>query len=111
MAFRLVVLDERPGVRPVGIRERIRWALSKLIIWEAGDKAKTVCRNLQLCAGLEAGIEGETHTMGQRQRERAVRRRREDYTVVETEGEEEEKIGDRLRVEKKVIEEDIVVNL
>ena len=39
---------------------------------EAGDQAKTVCGSLQLCVGLEAGIEGETHTVAQRRRERNV---------------------------------------
>ena len=66
MAYRLVALDKRPGVRPVGIGETLRRALAKLIMRAAGDQAKTACGNLQLCAGLEAGIEGATHAMGQR---------------------------------------------
>ena len=65
MSFRLVVLNESPGVRPVGIGETLRRALDKLVMREAGDQAKTACGNLQLCAGLEAGIEGATHAMGQ----------------------------------------------
>ena len=32
----------------------------------AGDQAKTACGNIQLCAGLKAGIEGEAHAVGQR---------------------------------------------
>ena len=32
----------------------------------AGDQAKTACGNLQLSAGLESGIEGATHAVGQR---------------------------------------------
>ena len=61
MACRLVALDKRPGVRPVGIGETLRRALAKLVI----RTAKTVCGNLQLCAGIEAGIEGATHALGQ----------------------------------------------
>ena len=65
MDCHLVVLDKRPGVRPVGIGETLRRALAKLVMRAAGGQAKTECVNLQLCAGLEAGIEGETHAVGQ----------------------------------------------
>ena len=70
MACRLVALDKRPGVRPIGIEETLRRALDKLIMRAAGDQAKTACGNLQLFAGLEAGIEGATHAVGQRRLER-----------------------------------------
>ena len=49
----------------------------------AGDQAKTACGNLQLRAGLEAGIEGATHAVGQRRVERVLARR------VEEEGEDD----------------------
>ena len=78
MAFRLVALDKRPGVRPMGIGETLCRALEKLIMRSAGDQAKKACGNLHLCAGLEAGIEGATHIVGQRQRDRAVQRKREE---------------------------------
>ena len=64
MACRLVVLDKRPGVRPVDIGETLRRALAKLVMRAAGDQAKTSCGNLQLCAGLEVSIEGATHAVG-----------------------------------------------
>ena len=64
MECRLVALDKRPGVRPVGIGETLLWALAKLVMRSAGDQAKASCGNLQLCAGLEAGIEGATHDVG-----------------------------------------------
>ena len=48
MAFCLVALDKRPGVRPVGIGETLRWALAKLVMRAAGDQAKTACGNLQM---------------------------------------------------------------
>ena len=78
MACRLVALDKRPGVRPVGIGETLRQALAKLVMRAAGEQAKTACGNLQLCAGLEAGIEGATHTVGQRRVERVRERRVEE---------------------------------
>ena len=65
MACFLVVLDKLPGVRPVWIGETLRQDLAKLVMKAAGDQAKTECGNLQLCAGLEAGIEGDTHAVGQ----------------------------------------------
>ena len=41
-------------------------ALDKLVMRAAWDQAKTACGNLQVCEGLEAGIEGATYAMGQR---------------------------------------------
>eukprot|EP00957_Ditylum_brightwellii_P170001 12939332-Ditylum_brightwellii.AAC.1 len=58
MACRLVALDKCPGTRPVGIGE--------IFCRLAGDQAKAVCSNLQLCAGLEAGIEGAVHAVRDR---------------------------------------------
>ena len=54
----------------MGIEETLCWALAKLVTRAAGDQAKTACGDLQLCAGLEADIEGATHTVGQRRLER-----------------------------------------
>ena len=64
LAFQLVALDKKPGVRPVGIGETLCQALAKLVMRVAGDQANTACGNIQLCAGLEAGIEGATHAVG-----------------------------------------------
>ena len=64
MACHLVALDKRPGVRPVGIGETHRQALAKLVMRAAGDQEKTVCGNLQLCAGLEASMERATYAVG-----------------------------------------------
>ena len=47
------------------IGETLYQALAKLIMRAAGDQSKTACGNLQLCAGLKAGIEGATHALGQ----------------------------------------------
>ena len=54
-----------PRVRPVGIGEMLHRYLAKLVMRAAGDQAKTVCGNLQMCAGLEAVIEGATNAVGQ----------------------------------------------
>ena len=74
MACRLFLLDRRPGIRPVNIGETLRRALAKLVMRAAGEQAKTACGNLQLCAGLEAGIEGATHAVSQRRVERVSAR-------------------------------------
>ena len=83
MACRLVALDKRPRVRPVGIGKTLRRALDKLAMRATGDQAKTACGNIQLCAGLESGIEGATHAVGQRRVERVL-----DWRV-EEEGEDD----------------------
>ena len=56
MSYRLVDLDERPGVRPVGIGEKLCQALSKLVMRAAGNQAKMAYGNQQLCAGIESGM-------------------------------------------------------
>ena len=89
MACRLVALDERPGVRPVGIRETLCQALAKLVMREAGDQTKTVCVNLQLCAGLEDDIEGATHAVVQGRLERVIRIRQEGEEAGDSMEEEE----------------------
>ena len=50
----------------MGIGETLCRALDKLVMRAAGDQAQRACGNIQLCAGLESGIEGATHTVGQR---------------------------------------------
>ena len=66
----------------MGIGETLLRALAKLVMRAAGDQAKMTCGNLQLCAGLEAGIEGSTHAVGQRRLTR-VRERQEEAKKVE----------------------------
>ena len=72
----------------MGIGETLRRAPAKLIMRADGDQAKTVCGNLQLGAGLEAGIEGATHTVGQRRLERLQRKWQEGKEAEDAEEEE-----------------------
>jgi hypothetical protein len=60
---RLVALDKQPGTRPVGIGCIWLRTISKLLLLETGKEAKRACNALQLCAGLEAGIEGGLHSV------------------------------------------------
>ena len=83
MACRLVALDKTTGVRPVVIGDTLCRALAKHVMREAGDQAKTVCGNFQLCTDLKAGIEGATHAIRKRRldRVRIIRSEEEDGTA------------------------------
>ena len=59
----------------------------------AGDQEKTACGNLQLCTGLEVGIEGATHAVGQRRSARVRERREGTEKEAVAEAEEEEDRG------------------
>jgi hypothetical protein len=50
-----------PGVRPVGIGEIFRRLFAKAILLVVGREVKSASDNLNLCAGLKAGIEGGVH--------------------------------------------------
>jgi hypothetical protein len=63
MTSRLVALDKQPGVRPVGIGEIFRRLFAKSILLVVGKEATRACDNLNLCAGLKAGIEGAVHAL------------------------------------------------
>ena len=63
MACRLVALDKEPGTRPVGIGEVYRRLMAKCVLRVVGDRATRACGNLNLCAGLKAGIEGAVHAV------------------------------------------------
>ena len=78
MACRLVVMDKRPGVCPMEIGETLRRALAKLAMRTDEYQVNTAFGNFQLCAGLEAGIEGATHAVGKRRLERSRERQSEE---------------------------------
>ena len=77
--------------RRMGIVETLRRALSKLVMRAAIDQEKTACRNLQLCSGLKAGMEGTTNDVGHRWLERVRRQRSKEDEAGESEEEEEER--------------------
>ena len=73
MACRLVALNKRLAVLPVGIGQMLRQDLAKLVMRAEGYQVKTACGNLQMCAGLEVVIYGCTHVLDQRLKERTKR--------------------------------------
>ena len=69
MSCRLVALDKCPGVRPLGIGEVWRRAMAKCVLVSCGEGAKSACGSVQLCAGVEAGIEAAMHAVKSRAEE------------------------------------------
>ena len=63
MAARLVDHNEFPGVRPICIGETYRRLWAKLIIKETLQEAKQACGTLELCGGIECGIEAAFHAL------------------------------------------------
>ena len=116
MACCLVELSKWPRVLPVGIGETLRRALAKLVMRAAGEQANTACGNLQLCAGLEAGIEGATHAVGHHRIGRMREQRLEEEETEVSEEEEEEGGGvisklNKLTIDTEGTEEEAAGNL
>ena len=63
IAARLVALDKFPGVRAVGIREVCRRLIFNIVLRSGGVQAKEACGSVNLCASLDAGIEGAINTV------------------------------------------------
>ena len=53
-ACRLVALDKRPGVRPIGVGETLRRLISKAVLHVTRDDILKAVGCQQLCAGQEA---------------------------------------------------------
>jgi hypothetical protein len=58
MAGWLVAQDKCPGIQPLGIDETWQHLAANATLHSSGSDAKELCGIDQLCAGLEAGIEG-----------------------------------------------------
>ena len=80
----------------MGRLETLCRALAKLVMRTAGEQAKRECVNLQLCAGLEDGIEGATHAVRQRRVERVRARRGEEEGKEDAAAEVQEEDGEEV---------------
>jgi hypothetical protein len=63
MCRRLVALDKQPRVRPMAIGEIWHQCIAKGNLAGLGAQTKGACGSVQLCTGLEAGIEGALHAV------------------------------------------------
>ncbi len=63
MCRRLVALDKQPGVCPIAIGEIWHQCIAKSDLAGLEAQAKGACESVQLCAELEAGIEGALHAV------------------------------------------------
>ena len=61
MSGRLISLDTRHGIWPVGVGKTWRQILAKCVLLVMGVEAKEACGTEYLCSGLEARIEGGIH--------------------------------------------------
>lgn len=63
-AARMLAADKEPGVRPLACGEVWMRLISKCIIdGKTKEMARRACCNVPLCAGLQAGIEGNLHAV------------------------------------------------
>ena len=63
LACRLIALDKKPGVRPIGICEVLRRILGKAIMTVIKEDVLRATGTSQLCGGHEAGCEAAIHAM------------------------------------------------
>ena len=61
MSGRLIALDKKPVVFPVGVIETWRHLFAKCVLKITGPKAINACQYDQFCANLETGIYGVIH--------------------------------------------------
>ena len=58
---RLIALDKQTGIFPVFVGETWRRLFAKCVLRVTGPEATSACQDDQLCAGLNAGIDGTVH--------------------------------------------------
>ena len=63
LASRLVALDKKPGVRPIGVGNTARRIITKAIMMTLRDNILDVTGTLQLCGGQTAGCEAAIHAV------------------------------------------------
>ena len=72
LACRLIALDKKPGVRPIGVCEVPRRIVAKAILRVVHDDVEDACGFVQKCSGLPAGQEAAVHAMQQLYEDKSV---------------------------------------
>ncbi len=62
-ACRLIPLNKRPGVRPIGVCETLRRIIGKAVMTVVKTDVQKATGAVQLCGGQQAGIEAAIHAM------------------------------------------------
>ena len=65
VACRLIPLDKKPGVRPVGIGEVLRRVIGKAVMTVLQRDMVRATAPLQVCAGIPGGVEAAVHAARQ----------------------------------------------
>ena len=63
VACRLIPLDKKPGIRPIGIGDVSRRIIAKAILYVIRTDIQLAAGALQTCAGHDAGAEAAIHAM------------------------------------------------
>ena len=63
VACRLIPLDKKPRVQPIGVGDVPRLIIAKAILHVIGDDIQLAAGALQTCAGHDAGSEAAIHAM------------------------------------------------
>ena len=63
VACRLILLDKKPGLRPIGVREVLRRIAAKAVMMLFKNDITHAAGALQLSAGQDAGVEAVVHSM------------------------------------------------
>ena len=63
VACRLILLDKRSGVHPIGIGDVPRRIMVKSILYAIGDDIVLAAGPMQTCVGQSAGCEAAVHAM------------------------------------------------
>ena len=63
LACRLIALDKKPGVRPIGIGDTARQIIAKAVLSVAKPDIQEASGCLQMCGGQISGIEAAVHAM------------------------------------------------
>ena len=63
LACRLIPIDKRPGVRPIGVCEVLRRIIGKTVMEVVKVDVMKAAGGAQLCAGQEAGAEAAVHAI------------------------------------------------